>query len=71
MTGSSSCRCTTTLNGERKETKEDLNTIHRQLRIMLADFLAVIFRGALDQKTTGTELTMADPTDLGTELQRT
>ena len=27
-------------------TKKDVNTIHRQLRIMLADFLAVIFLGA-------------------------
>ena len=33
-TGSSSCQCTTTLNGEQKETKKDVNTIHRQLRIM-------------------------------------
>ena len=40
--GSSSCRCTTTLNGKQKETKDNVNTIHRQLRIMLANSLAVI-----------------------------
>ena len=28
--GSSSCQCTTTLIGEQKETKKDVNTIHRQ-----------------------------------------
>ena len=40
--GSSSCQCTTTLRGEQKETKKDVNTTHRQLRIMLADSFAVI-----------------------------
>ena len=28
-TGSSSCQCTTTLTGEQKETKKDVNTIHK------------------------------------------
>ena len=37
-TGSYSCQCTTTLHGEKKETKNNVNTIHRQLRIMLANF---------------------------------
>ena len=32
QTGSSSCQCTTTLNGKQKETKKDVNTIHRQAR---------------------------------------
>ena len=40
-TGSSSCQCTTSLNKKLKETKNNVSTIHRQLRIMLADFLAV------------------------------
>ena len=42
QTGSPSCQCTTTLNGEQKETKKDVKTFHRQLRIMLANSLAVI-----------------------------
>ena len=31
-TGSSSSQCTTTLHGKQKETKGNVNTIHRQLR---------------------------------------
>ena len=30
--GSSSCQCTTTLNGKQKETNNNVNAIHRQLR---------------------------------------
>ena len=33
QTGSSSCQCTTTLNGEQKETKKDENAIRRRLQI--------------------------------------
>ena len=41
-TGSSSCQCTTTLQGKKEETKKDVNTSHRQLRIMLANSCAAI-----------------------------
>ena len=41
-TGSSSCQCTTTLQGKKEETKKDVNTSHRQLRIMLANSRAAI-----------------------------
>ena len=34
QTGSSSCQCTTTLNGEQKETKKDENTIRKRLQII-------------------------------------
>ena len=37
QTGSSSCQCATTLNGKQEGTKKDVNTIHRQLRIMLTN----------------------------------
>ena len=70
-TGSSSCQCTTTLNGEQKETQKDVNTIHRHLRIVLVNSLAVIgLSWGLDQKRNVTELTLANPTDLGTKLQK-
>ena len=49
-----------------------MNTIHRQLRLMLASSLAVIgVSWGLDQKRNGTELALTDPTDVGTKLQRT
>ena len=70
MTGSSSCQCTTTLNGEQKGNK-DVNTKNRQLRIILADCLAVIgLSWGLDQKRSGTELTLTDQTDHGINQQR-
>ena len=48
---SSSRRCLTTLYGMQKETQNNVNTIHRQLRNMLANFLAVIgLSWGLDQK---------------------
>ena len=69
-TGSSSCQCTMTLNVEQEELQKDVNTIHRQLRVLLVNSLAVIgFSRSLDQKRNNTELTLADPTDLGTKLQ--
>ena len=49
---------------------ERCDTIHRQLRIMLVDSLAVIgLPWGSDQKRNNTELTLADPTDLWTKLQ--
>ena len=70
MTGSSSCQCTTSLNGTDKEQKKDVNTTHRQLRIMLVNSFAVIgLCWDLDQKRNSTGLTLADPTDLGKKLQ--
>ena len=56
---SSSCQCTTTLHGEKKETQ----------RIMLADSLAVVgLSGDLDQERNGTELTLINPTDPATNI---
>ena len=55
-----------------KEIQKDVNTIHRQLRIMLANSLAVIgLSWGLDQTRNGTEPTLTNPTDPGTKLQRT
>ena len=60
-----------TLHDKKKETKKDVNTIHRQLRIMLENSLAVIgLSWGLDQKRNGTELTLTDLTDHGTNQQR-
>ena len=52
------------------ETQKCVNTIQRQLRIMLADSLAVVgLSWNLDQKRSGTEPTLVNPTDPGTKLQ--
>ena len=57
-TGSSSCQCTMTLYGKQKETKSNVNTIHR---IMPANCLAVIgLSWGLDQKKSGTEPTLTN-----------
>ena len=49
--GSSSCECTTTLSGEKKETQKSVKKIHLRLRIILADSRAVIgLSWSLDQK---------------------
>ena len=40
--GSTSCQCSTTLNVEQKEIQKGVNTIHRQLRFLLVNSLAVI-----------------------------
>ena len=70
-TGSSSCQCTTTLHGEKKEMQKDVNTIHIQTRNMLVNSLAVIgLSRGLDQKRNVTELALTNPTDPGPELQR-
>ena len=54
-----------------KETKKDVNRIHRQLRIMLANSLTVIgLSWDLEQKRNGTEPTLTNLTDHGTKLQR-
>ena len=42
MARSSSCQCSTTLYGVKKEMRRNVKIILVQLRIMLADFLAVI-----------------------------
>ena len=71
-TGSSSCQCTTTFHGEKWEKQKDVNTIHRQLRNMLANSLAVTgLSWGLDQKRIGTEPTPTNPTDPGIKLHRT
>ena len=63
LMGSSSCQCTTTLFGEQKEMQKDVNTIHRQLRIILVNSLTVIgLSWGLDHKRNGTALTLADAT---------
>ena len=70
-TESSSCQCSTTLCGMQKETKNNVNTIYRLLKSMLANSLAVIGLSlGLDQKRNSTEPTPTNPTDPGTKLQR-
>ena len=52
--------------GRKKEIQKDVNTIHRQWRIMLVNSRAVIgFSWGLDQKKNGTELALTNPTDHG------
>ena len=66
--GSCSCQCTTTLYGTQWETKNNVYTIHRQLRITLANSLAVIgLYWDLDQKKSGSEPTLTNQTDHGIE----
>ena len=70
-TGSSSCQFTTTLNEEQKETRNIVNTNHRQLRIMLASSLAVVgLSWGLEQKKSGTELALTKQMDHGIEWQK-
>ena len=65
--GSSSCQCSTTLYGEKK--KMWRNVILTQLRIMLADFLAVMDHSwDLDHKRNGTELVLISLMEFGTQL---
>ena len=69
--GSSSCQCLTTLYGMYKEMMKYVKTIQRQYNSMLVDSLAVIgLSWGLDLKRSGTERTIANQMDLGTELQR-
>ena len=56
--------------GQKKEQEKEVNTIYRRLRILLADFLALIgLSQGLDLKRSGTELAITNQMDLGTELQ--
>ena len=55
----------------KKKIKKHVNTIHRQLRIMLVNFFKVIgLSWGLDQKRNGTELILADHTDVWTIGER-
>ena len=59
MAGSSSCQCTATLHGKQKEMQRHVKIILVQLRMMLADFLAVIGHSwDPDQKRNDTELSL-------------
>ena len=70
-TGSSSCQFTTTLNGKHNKTKNNVNISHRQLRIMLANSLAVIgLSWTMDQKKSGTEPTLTNQMDHEIEWQK-
>ena len=67
---SSSCQCSTTLYGTKKIQKY-VKKIQEKLGNTLKDFLAVIGLFLdLVQKRSGTALVVADPMDLGIELQR-
>ena len=66
MAGSSSCQCSTTLPGEKEEMQKNVKRILVQLRIMLADFVAVIGQSwDLDQKRNRTELTLMNLMESG------
>ena len=68
-TGSCSCQCLPTMFGMQKEMKTKI--IQKELKNTLEDFLAVIgLSWGLDQKSSGTELTMAYQMDLGLERRR-
>ena len=68
-TGSSSCQCTTTLYGEKKETQKSMFIILLQLRSTHADYLVVVgLSWDLDQKRNGTEITVINQTETGTKL---
>ena len=54
-----------------KGTRNDVKTIHRQLRIMLANFFAVVgLSWCLDQKKSVTEPTLISQRDHGIEWQK-
>ena len=61
-----------TLHGEKKEIiQKDVNTIHRLLRNVLVNPITAIgLSWSFDQKRHGTDLTLINPTDLGTKVQR-
>ena len=68
---SSSCQCSTTLFGEKKKMWRNVKVILAQLRIMLADFLAVIDHSwDLDHKRNGTELVLLSLMEFGTKLPK-
>ena len=67
--GSSSCKCTTTLYGENKETQKNDRRILLQLRIMLADSRSDVGHfWDLDQRRNGTELILINQMENGTRL---
>ena len=67
--GSSSSQCATTLYGENKETQKNVNTLHRQLRIMLADSGTDIGQlWDLDQRRNGAELILKNQMETETRL---
>ena len=68
-TGSSSCQCTTTLCGEKKEIRKIVFKIPLQLRNTLADSLAVVgLSWDLDQKRNGMGPLLINQTEIGTEM---
>ena len=59
LAGLSSCRCSTILYEERKELQRNVKVFLVKLRIMFAEFFAVIGHSwDLDQKRNGTEHTL-------------
>ena len=69
---SSSCQCTTTQYGENEETKKIVRRILIQLRIMLADFIAVIGHSwDLDQKRNDTGFILISLMELGIKMLKT
>ena len=59
------------IESKAKGTKNNVNTIHRQFRIMLAHSLAVVgFSWGLDQKKSGTEPTLTNQMEPGIEWQK-
>ena len=69
--GSSSCQCSTTLYGMRKEMKNYVKIIQKEFKNTLEDFLAVIGLSLdLVQKRSDTPHTIANQTDVGIGLRR-
>ena len=70
--GPSSCQCSTTLYGEKKEMNKNIKVMVMKLRIIFAGFLAVIGHSwDLDQKRSGPELTLTNLMVIGTQLLKT
>ena len=68
---SSSCQCSTTLHGEKKKMKRNVKVMLTKLRILLADFRAVIGHSwDLAQERNDTELILISLMELATELLR-
>ena len=70
-TGSSSCQFSTTLNGKQEEMSNYATIIRKVLQNTLDNFLVVIgLTWGLDQRKSGTELTMAYQVKIGRKQQR-
>ena len=70
-TGSSSCQCSTTLNGKQEEVKNDAKIIRKVLQNTLDNFLAVFgLSWGLNPRKSGTELRMAYQVDIGRKQRR-